>query len=278
MIKEANEGSHKMLEYSLEHIDELDKLLEPINLLESENWELLDKLNSTKYYISSLSWWRFHTYNDGSSVHGGMDFVPTNHSCSDGTPFCNYIHSIGPGILLKYDDGYPDNGFLGNYGANNGAGNYVQVLYRGENNHLYVFSFIHLHQTATTNAFNDLESSFLEEGQIIGITGHSGNSSGMHQHVEIVDYGDISLQEFFEFWKTKIDRLYIRIWDANNSAYWCENTSVRPCFQRPLYIFKNTATRAALSPLAETTHCPIDTDEKKASEENYWVEITSKGC
>jgi LAS superfamily LD-carboxypeptidase LdcB len=112
----------------------------------------------------------FPTYPDGGK-HGGVDF---------GVPLGNDILASCPGIVLATNTGSPNT-----YGCTEagprcfyGYGNVVKLLVRYQDR-MYEIYTAHL-SSVKVNAGDKIE-----KGQILGLSGNSGNSSGPHLHFEI---------------------------------------------------------------------------------------------
>lgn len=103
------------------------------------------------------------SYND----HNGTDF--------SGGPRGRPVYAAAPGILIAKDDGWGD-------GAGPGNGNYVRINHGNTRAGLPINS-VYLHFESGTTTAKPL-GSLIAAGEQIGGVGTSGNSTGLHLHLE----------------------------------------------------------------------------------------------
>lgn len=75
----------------------------------------------------------------------------------------------------------PNGGYLGNwcpYDAVAGGGNYVALRFKADGEEYYA-TYMHMSEVYVTTGQS------VKAGQVIGLQGHSGNSSGSHLHLEV---------------------------------------------------------------------------------------------
>jgi murein DD-endopeptidase MepM/ murein hydrolase activator NlpD len=99
--------------------------------------------------------------------HRGTDY--------SGGPRNRPVYAIAPGILIAKDDGHPDFGGPAN-------GNYVRINHGNDRNALPINS-VYLHFNAGSVTTKPI-GSFIASGEQVGGVGTSGNSTGLHLHLE----------------------------------------------------------------------------------------------
>lgn len=110
-------------------------------------------------------------------AHGGIDFVVDGSGIGN----INIIASKSGVVVYPTDNSqinYEDNGSMENNDGN-GWGNYVKIRHADGTHTLYA----HLAKGSITVMAGDV----VEQGQVIGKLGHSGQSTGPHLHFEIYD-------------------------------------------------------------------------------------------
>lgn len=167
------------------------------------------------WYYSAGTW----EYSSGG-MHLGMDFA---------TGSATGLKVVAPanGIVIWTYNGCDNNGYLGNTCGNPiYGGNTIVVVVRADNA-TYAISFSHL-----TSAVASI-GSMVTQGEVIGYTGNSGNSTGPHCHVEIIYLGDISLQEAVNWYNTGGGITYAG--DTTFGAGWTSPNACGspPCRLRP---------------------------------------------
>lgn len=170
-------------------------------------------------YISAGTW-----YYPGGGAHLGMD-----KATSIGTP----VYAPADGVILYANNPVSSNsGYLENWsGYPQGGGNTIQLLTQ-VNGTTYAISFFHLSQ----EGFAVRAGQSVSAGQRIALTGNSGNSSGPHCHIEVVNLGSMSISAAIAQFQRTADFAWGNGWGSyavNN------NCSVKgpPCRERPENIF-----------------------------------------
>ena len=169
------------------------------------------------YTISAGTW----AYYGTNTAHLGLDFA-----ASIGTP----IRAPANCIVAYANNPAPSNGgYLGNWiGWPYGGGNTISLI--GEvNGTTYMFSFFHLSQSPWPLAGRIGE--MVNEGEVIGYVGHSGNSTGAHLHFEIVNMGSQSVADVYNWFQSTADFSGGSGWNTS-SACSARGWAV-PCRERP---------------------------------------------
>lgn len=160
----------------------------------------------------------------GGGLHLGLDWaVPI------GTP----LHAPANGIIIYASNPVPSNsGYLGNWaGYPAGGGNTIQMICN-VNGTLYAISFFHLSQEGMAVQAGHQVSS----GQVIALTGNSGNTSGPHCHIEVINLGSMSLEAAVSKFSSNADFSWGTGW--NSTATSCQATGgATPCRERPERFF-----------------------------------------
>ena len=162
----------------------------------------------------------------GGGLHLGMDIA-----ANIGTPLVAPANSI---VLYAANPIATTNGFLGNYvGYPSGGGNTVLLL-TNVNGTSYAISFLHMAQ----ENFYARAGQQLAKGQQFGGVGHSGNSTGPHVHIEVVNLGSISTDTAIAQFKSHGDFAWGLGWGSSALNRTCEVTGwATPCRERPESIF-----------------------------------------
>ncbi|MGX8832863.1 murein hydrolase activator EnvC family protein [Amedibacillus sp. YH-ame6] len=169
-------------------------------------------------YISAGTW-----YYPGGGAHLGMDkAVPI------GTP----VIAPSDGIILYASAPVSSNGgYLGNWsGYPQGGGNTMQLLTQA-NGITYAISFFHLSQGGMLSA-----GTRVSVGQQIALTGNSGNSSGAHCHIEVINLGNMSLTDAIARFQRTADFAWGNGWGSGAVNNVC-NIKGAPCRMRPEEVF-----------------------------------------
>ena len=123
-----------------------------------------------------------------SAMHIGYDYA---------APVGTTIRAAANGVVLASYDACPTYGHLGNrcgYPGMNYAGNQIYLLVTvGQN--LYGVKYFHLQSGSPIASGQTVKA-----GQMIGRLGTSGNSSGPHVHVEVINLGRRSINEYIQTW------------------------------------------------------------------------------
>lgn len=168
-------------------------------------------------YLSAGTW----SY-PGGGTHLGMDIAGPV-----GTTIVSPINGI---VLYANNPVGTYSGYLGNWsGHPAGGGNTVLII--GEVNGVtYAVSFCHMAQ----ENFYASAGMTVDQGQAIGGRGNSGNSSGPHTHIEVLNLGTIGLQAAIQlFYATGADFSFGTGWNLSSI---CSNRGT-PCRERPEQIF-----------------------------------------
>ena len=164
--------------------------------------------------ISAGTW----AYSSGG-LHLGLDWAT-----SIGTP----VYAPADGIILYAANPAPSNGgYLGNWtGWPYGGGNTVEMLCQVDGT-LYAISFAHLSQEGMAVSAGQQVSA----GQVICLTGNSGNSSGPHCHIEVYNLGSMSVDQAISKFSAGADFAWGTGWNTTATA--CEAGYSTPCRERP---------------------------------------------
>lgn len=153
----------------------------------------------------------------GGGGHMGMDF---STGSTTGIPVVAPANGI---IIHTYQGcGY---GALNNWcGIPAGGGNNVALLTR-VNGVVYAMPFYHLSSVAVSVGQR------VNQGQVIGYSGSSGNSSGPHCHVEIIKVGSMTMSAALSQFNSTGDLTFGTGWnaDAPNAC------GTAPCREKPEY-------------------------------------------
>ncbi|MEG0330469.1 MAG: peptidoglycan DD-metalloendopeptidase family protein [Longicatena sp.] len=170
-------------------------------------------------YISAGTW----AY-PGGGTHLGMDIA-----VSIGTP----IVAPAAGIILYAGNPVSTNGgYIGNWsGYPAGGGNTMQLLTQA-NGITYAISFFHMSQSG----FAVSAGTKVAAGQQLGLSGNSGNSSGPHCHIEVINLGSMSLDAAISRFKGGADFAWGNGWGDGARSNVC-GIKGPPCRERPENIF-----------------------------------------
>lgn len=165
-------------------------------------------------------------YYSGGGIHLGVDFP---------IPIGTDVVAPANGVILNIANGCPTNGgYLGNTcgavgGGTSGGGNGIWMVVDVQG-HLFGVKMIHMAQDKFVVAAGDT----VTQGQKLGESGNSGNSSGPHCHVEVTDLGvdGMSTAEYAQNWNR--DLSFGAGWEGLNSR--CENKAT-PCRIAPESVF-----------------------------------------
>lgn len=151
----------------------------------------------------------------GGGMHLGMDF-------STGATMGIPVTAPAAGIVLSSNGGCAQVGGLGvSCGTPRGAGNNVLLAVQLADGSAYVMPFYHL----TSNAVS--AGQVVKQGDVLGYSGSSGNSSGPHTHVEIISLGNMSLEGIINTWNRNKDFSFGTGWSSPNAC------GSAPCRLRP---------------------------------------------
>lgn len=158
----------------------------------------------------------------GGGLHLGLDWA-----ASIGTA----VVAPASGVILYANNPAPTNGgYLGNWtGYPAGGGNTIEMLCNVGGT-LYAVSFAHLSQ----NGFAVSAGQSVSQGQLLALTGNSGNSSGPHCHIEVYNLGSMSVEEAVNRFASTADFAWGTGWNSTATA--CGSGST-PCRERPEKFF-----------------------------------------
>lgn len=168
-------------------------------------------------YTSAGTW----AYN-GGGLHLGLD-----RAAPVGSP----LIAPASGVIVAASNSQPSaGGYLGNWsGFPYGSGNFIAMVCE-VNGTTYAISFSHL-----SNSFNVKVGDIVSQGQQIAQTGHSGNSSGPHTHIEVYNLGSTPMGEVINTFQKTGDPSFGTGWGTTATA--CENIGTTPCRERPEKFF-----------------------------------------
>lgn len=166
------------------------------------------------YYISAGTWY----YPDSSTFHLGLDFAG-----SIGTDVVAPASGI---IMYAANPAASNGGYLGNMvGWPYGGGNTISMV-ASVNGRTYMFSFFHLMQSPWIVSSGEQ----VVQGQKIAALGHSGNSTGPHLHFEVIDMGEMSVQQVYNNFQSTVDFAGGTGWNTSSA---CSSRGYTPCRARP---------------------------------------------
>ena len=159
----------------------------------------------------------------GGGLHLGMDYA-----VAIGTP----VVAPASGVIIYASNPVPsNNGYLGNWcGYPFGGGNTIEMLCI-VNGTLYAVSFAHLAQ----EGFAVSAGQSVSAGQVIALTGNSGNSSGPHCHIEVYNLGNMDINTALARFSASADFAWGTGWATTSTA--CEAGYPTPCRERPERFF-----------------------------------------
>lgn len=169
--------------------------------------------------ISAGTW-----YYPGGGVHLGLDVA-----APIGTPLVAPADGI---ILYANNPVSSNNGYLGNWvGYPYGSGNSIHMLTQVDGT-TYAISFFHLSQ----EGFAVSPGTQVKKGQQIALTGNSGNSTGPHCHIEVINLGKKSISSAIAQFRSSADFAWGTGWGTSALNNTC-SVSSPPCRERPETIF-----------------------------------------
>lgn len=158
------------------------------------------------------------------SAHLGADI-----GVGVGTP----IYAPANGIVLYAANQFSSTGgALGNFqGWPAGAGNSVHMITQVDGV-TYAISFFHM----AKEGFMVSPGQSVSAGEVIGRTGHSGNSLAPHCHIEVVNLGTMSLESAISRFQNSADFSWGTGWGDPALSNIC-SVSGPPCRERPEEVF-----------------------------------------
>lgn len=151
----------------------------------------------------------------GGGGHMGMDFSTLTQT---GIP----VVAPGDGIIIYSSNSGCDNSGSSGCGIPWGGGNNTLLLTKKDNT-IYAMPFYHL-----TNATRSAGTR-VNQGDVIGYSGNSGNSTGPHTHVEVIRVGTMSMSEALSIYNRNGDLTFGTGWNANSP----NACGIAPCRERP---------------------------------------------
>lgn len=169
--------------------------------------------------VSAGTW-----YYPGGGVHLGLDMA-----ASIGTP----IVAPADGIILYADNPVSTNsGYLGNWsGYPAGGGNSIHMLTQVDGT-TYAISFFHMAQ----EGFAVSAGTQVKKGQTLGLVGNSGNTSGPHCHIEVINLGSMSISTAIARFRSTADFAWGCGWGSGALSKTC-SVSGAPCREKPENMF-----------------------------------------
>lgn len=159
-------------------------------------------------FVSAGTW----SYPQGG-LHLGLDYALDMHSS---------LYAPANGIILYADAPSPeDGGYLGNWcGWPAGAGNSICMLVKVKEQY-YAVTFAHLSSTLFIRAGQSVQ-----QGDLLALSGNSGNSTGPHCHVEVFSL-TTDVDSVVNYFMEGADFSFGNGWDQPDtcSAYACR---IRP--------------------------------------------------
>ena len=231
-----------MLDYLravLEHADEIEAGIGTFG-----SWDLSTLTDTSSGRKSAGTW----TYPSGDR-HEAMDWA---------TPIGTPVYAMGDAIILNYHDecrDYPSGGFQDSYNAEilacdgkiwGNYGNKVTMLMKSSEGNWYSVSVWHLQNGSASPFLYDLVTSDYKNGTYtigaggqVASSGHSGISTGPHEHIEVVNIGSASLEEIMTVFLEgeSYDSHFGVGFYSNEYGMACEQTGAAPCRERPDIIF-----------------------------------------
>lgn len=169
--------------------------------------------------VSTGTW-----YYPGGGVHLGLDMA---------APIGTQIVAPADGIILYANNPVPTNGgYLGNWsGYPAGGGNSIHMLTQAGGT-TYAISFFHM----SNEGFAVSAGTQVKKGQLLGLTGNSGNTSGPHCHIEVINLGNMSISSAISQFRSSADFAWGCGWGNGALSRTC-GASGAPCREKPENIF-----------------------------------------
>lgn len=131
-------------------------------------------------------------------------------------------------IVLYANDPYPSNQYGPTLGWPRGGANTIELLTQ-VNGTTYAISFFHLAKGILVSP-----GDIVEQGQTVAYSGASGNVTGPHLHVELVNLGSMSITEAQARFAQNADFGWGSGWTVASA---CSNRGYTPCRERPEEFF-----------------------------------------
>lgn len=162
-------------------------------------------------------------YPDGS-VHLGLDVA---------VPLLTPIYAPGNGVILYADNPVTTNsGYIGNTtGYPSGTGNSIHMLTQA-NGITYALSFFHMAQ----ENFAVRAGQTVKKGQLLGLSGNTGNTTGPHCHLEVINLGKMSIAQAVSQFQATADFSWGNGWGSTGLSGICDVKGA-PCREHPEKIY-----------------------------------------
>ena len=162
-------------------------------------------------------------YPDGS-LHLGLDIA---------VPLKTPIYAPANGIILYANNPVATNsGYIGNTsGYPAGAGNSIHMLTRVDGI-TYGLTFVHMAQ----EGFAVSAGQKVQAGQLLGLSGNTGNTSGPHCHLEVVNLGNMSIEKAIAQFQATADFAWGTGWYMTGYSNRCE-VKGPPCREHPEVVY-----------------------------------------
>lgn len=167
-------------------------------------------------------------YYPGGGVHLGLDIA---------APIGTRIVAPADGIILYANNPAGTNsGFIGNlYGPSAGypagGGNTIHMLTQVDGT-TYGLSFFHMSQ----EGFAVSAGQQVKAGQALGLTGNSGNTTGPHCHMEVINLGKMSIANAISTFQSNADFAWGTGWGNDALNYTCD-VKGPPCRENPAKVY-----------------------------------------
>lgn len=174
------------------------------------------------FYFSAGTWYYDNINYIG--LHLGLDFA-----AGIGTP----VYAPIGGVIVYANNPAPTNGgYLGNWvGWPYGGGNTIHMV-GNVNGTTYAVTFMHLAQENFLVSAGDV----VAQGQQIAMVGNAGNSTGAHCHIEVINLGDMSVDDAVaQFSNSGADFAWGTGWNTTSTS--CDVRGYAPCRERPEKFF-----------------------------------------
>ncbi len=158
----------------------------------------------------------------GGGIHLGLDMAASIGS--------SLVAPAGGIVIYASNTQGTNSGYLGNMsGFPYGSGNCIAMLCEVGGT-LYCVYFFHL-----SNQFAVSAGSVVNQGDFLAQTGNSGNTSGPHTHVEVINLGTMSMSDAIAQFASRGDVSFGAGWGSGNRA--CDAGYGAPCRERPEKFF-----------------------------------------
>lgn len=159
-------------------------------------------------------------YYPNGGVHLGLDVA---------VPLRTPIYAPANGIILYANNPVSTNsGYIGNTtGYPAGTGNSIQMLTRVDGT-TYALSFFHMAQ----ENFSVRAGQKVSKGQLLGLSGNTGNTTGPHCHLEVINLGNMGIDTAISRFQSTADFAWGNGWGSAGLANVC-SVKGPPCREHP---------------------------------------------